>query len=129
MYAAAIILVLALHLGFILWVVFGALLTRGRPALGWIHIASFVWGLLIEILPWTCPLTFAESWLEQRAGLAPYQGGFLLHYLDALVYPNLPAWLLTVAAGVVVAVNVAVYWRRAKRKESVFTTEGRSHGE
>ncbi len=25
-------------------------------------------GLLIETFPWTCPLTFAETWLEQRAG-------------------------------------------------------------
>ena len=112
MYLAATILVLALHLAFILWVIFGAFFTRGRPVLRRIHIASMVWGLLIEIFPWTCPLTYAENWLEQHAGMAPYQGGFLLHYLDALVYPDVPPLLLTVAAVVVVAVNAAIYWRR-----------------
>jgi hypothetical protein len=86
--------------------------TRGRPVLRWAHIVSLVWGLVIEIFPWTCPLTWAENWLEARAGIAPYQGGFLLHYLDALVYPDVPPALLTVAAGVVVAVNAAIYWRR-----------------
>ena len=112
MYLAAAIVVLAVHLAFILWVIFGALFTRGRPLLRWLHIVSFVWGLVIEIFPWTCPLTFAENWLEARAGMAPYEGGFLLHYLDALVYPSVPPLLLTIAAAVVVAANAAIYWRR-----------------
>ncbi len=114
MYHAAAILVLALHLAFILWVIFGAIFTRARPVLRKIHIISLVWGLVIEIFPWTCPLTYAENWLEARAGIEPYTGGFLLHYLDALVYPDVPPLLLTVAAAVVVAVNVAIYWRRRR---------------
>ena len=112
MYLAAAIVVLAVHLAFILWVIFGALFTRGRPLLRWLHIVSFVWGLVIEIFPWTCPLTFAENWLEARAGMAPYEGGFLLHYLDALVYPNVPPLLLTVTATVVVVANIAIHGRR-----------------
>lgn len=112
MYHAAAIIVLGIHLAFILWVIFGALFTRRRPVLRWLHIAALGWGLLIEIAGWTCPLTFAENWLELRAGKTPYTGGFMLHYLDALVYPNVPPWLLTAAAVVVIAANVAVYWRR-----------------
>jgi hypothetical protein len=122
MYVAAATLVLTLHLAFVLWVIFGALLTRGRPVLRWMHITSLVWGLLIEILPWTCPLTFAENWLEQRTSyIAPYKGPFLLHYLDALVYPDIPPLLLTAAAGVVVLINVTVYWRRARRPRGKVT--------
>ncbi len=112
MYLSLAIIVLALHLAFILWVVLGVFFTRGHPVLRRVHIVSLVWGLLIETFPWTCPLTFAETWLEQRAGATPYQGGFLLHYLGALVYPNVPPLLLVVAAAVVVAANIAVYWRR-----------------
>jgi hypothetical protein len=112
MYLALAIIVLTMHLAFILWVVIGVFFTRGRPVLRRLHIVSLVWGLLIEIFPWTCPLTFVETWLEQRAGFKPYQGGFLLHYLDALVYPNVPPLLLVVAAAVVVAANIGVYWRR-----------------
>jgi uncharacterized protein DUF2784 len=115
MYRAAAIYVLGLHLAFLFWVVFGALLTRGRPVLSRLHIASLAWGLIIEIAPWTCPLTYAENWLEARAGATPYQGSFLLHYLDSLVYPDVPPWVLTVAAVAVVAINVVVYWRRWRR--------------
>ena len=115
MYFTAAIIVLGLHLAFILWVVFGALFTRRRPLLRRLHLVSLAWGLLIEIFPWTCPLTFAENWLEQRTGITPYKGGFLLHYLDALVYPDVPPQLLVVTAVVVAVTNVAVYWRRWRR--------------
>jgi Protein of Unknown function (DUF2784) len=112
MYLASAIVVLILHVAFIIWVMFGAALTRKRPRLTVLHILSFAWALLIEIFPWSCPLTFVENWLEQRAGMAPYQDGFVLHYLDALVYPNLPPVLLTAAAALVVVVNVIIYGRR-----------------
>jgi len=42
-------------------------------------------GILAELLPWPCPLTLLENWLEGKAGIQPYEGGFLLHYLDKLV--------------------------------------------
>ena len=103
MYSALAVAILGLHLLFILWIVFGATFTRRRPRLRWLHLGSLVWGILIEILPWTCPLTWAENWLEVRAGIAPYQDGFLLHYLDVLVYPNIPPGLLT---GIGVAVCI-----------------------
>src|SRR6059058_6646787 len=74
-YSALASAILGLHLLFILWIVFGAAVTRRRPLLRWLHLGSLVWGILIEILPWTCPLTWAENFLETRAGIAPYQGG------------------------------------------------------
>jgi hypothetical protein len=101
--------VLAVHGLFILWVIFGALLTRSRPWLRWPHVISLIWGIFIEIFPWSCPLTVIENALESRAGIEPYQGGFLLHYLDALVYPNLSAWLLTVIAVAVCGLNLFFY--------------------
>ena len=111
---------MALHALFILWVIFGAILTRCRPLLRWLHIASLVWGISIEVLPyWSCPLTLAENWLQLRAGVTPYQGGFLLHYLDMFVYPNVPPVLLTVAAVVVGIVNIGIYGQRFRRRGSL----------
>jgi hypothetical protein len=97
---------------FILWIVFGALLTRSRPILRSLHIVSLVWGILTELLPWPCPLTVLENWLEAKAGVQPYQGGFLLHYLDKVVYPDISASALTVAGVLVCVLNLAVYGRR-----------------
>ena len=68
--------VLFLHLAFILLVIFGAILTRNRPLLGWLHIASLFYGILIEIFDWTCSLTPMENWLRVRAGVPAYQDGF-----------------------------------------------------
>jgi hypothetical protein len=106
-YALAIF-VFFLHALFILWVVFGALLTPSRPILRWLHIASLVWGILTELVPWPCPLTVLENWLESKAGVEPYQGGFLLHYLDKLVYPDISATVLIVAGVIICTLNLAV---------------------
>lgn len=76
-----------------------------------LHIASLIWGVLTEILPWPCPLTLLENWLEQRAGAAAYQGGFLMHYLDNVVYPDVPARILTIPGIIVCVLNLALYAR------------------
>jgi hypothetical protein len=111
-YSALATAVLFLHGLFIFGVIFGALLVCSRPILRWLHIASLVWGILTELLPWPCPLTLLENWLEARAGVEPYEGGFLLHYLDRLVYPDVSPTVLTVAGVLVCALNLALYVRQ-----------------
>jgi len=116
MHSALADVILGLHLLFILWIVFSASVTRCRPVLQRLHRGSLVWGILIEILPWTCPVTWAENWLEARAGVAPYQGGFILHYLDALVYPNIPPSLLTGCGIGICVINLSIYAVRFQRR-------------
>ena len=111
-YSGLAVCVLFLHALFIVWVVLGAFVTRSRPVLRWLHIASLVWGILTELLPWPCPLTLLEDWLEGKAGIQPYQGGFLLHYLDKLVYPDISVTVLTVVGVLVCALNLALYGRQ-----------------
>jgi len=108
-YSALAVVVLILHALFIVWVVFGALVTRTRPVLRWLHVASLTWGILAELTLWPCPLTLLENWLEAKAGVVPYQGGFLLHYLDRLVYPDISLTLLTAVGVLVCALNLAFY--------------------
>ena len=54
-------------------------------------------------------LTLLENWFEEQAGVQPYQGGFLLHYLDRLVYPNISSSTLTIAGATVCGLNLAFY--------------------
>jgi len=42
----------------------------------------------------------------------PYQNGFLLHYLDKLVYPNISGTALTVGGVLVCAFNLGMYTRQ-----------------
>jgi hypothetical protein len=108
---------LAFHFLWILWVIFGVLLTRRRRLLRALHLASLVYSILIEILPWPpCPLTVLEQWLEDRAGITAYRGPFLVHYLDALVYPHVPVGLLVGCAVAVCVFNLAVYGVRYARR-------------
>jgi hypothetical protein len=57
-------------------------------------------------------LTLLENWLEGNAGLEPAQDGFLLHYLDKLVYPDISSTMLTIAAVIICVLNLAFYGRR-----------------
>ena len=117
MYRAMAVAVLTLHLIWILWVIGGALLVRRWRGLRWLHVISLVYSVLIEALPWPpCPLTVLEGWLEARAGITPYRGSFLVHYLEVIVYPDISvSWLIT-GAVVVCLLNLAVYampvWRK-----------------
>lgn len=117
-------LVLAIHLTWILWVIFGALWTRGRPWLTGFHLASLVWGILVEVGPWPCPMTLLEQNLEARAGLQSWTGSFLVHTLDAIVYPNIPVSVLVGCAMAVCGGNLGVYVMRLVR-----ALRGRSGGE
>jgi len=109
LYPAMASLVLALHLTFILFVVFGAILAYSRPRLRWFHILCLLWGVLVELTPWPCPLTVLENWFEVQAGVRPYQGGFLLHYLDATVYPDVSPAILTIVGVAVCVLNLSLY--------------------
>jgi hypothetical protein len=112
--------ILWVHLLWIVAVIFGALFTRGRPVWSALHIASLIWGILVEVLPWPCPLTLVEQHFEVRAGMQAYQGSFLMHYLDRIIYPNLPWWVIGTVGASVCALNLAIYvwrfraWRRSR---------------
>jgi Protein of Unknown function (DUF2784) len=109
--------VLCVHLLWCGWVLLGWLVTRGRPILRTLHIASLLYAIVIELVPWPpCPLTLAETWLETRAGVEPVGGPFLLRVLDATVYPDLPEWLVVGCAVLVCAGILGVYLRRFLRR-------------
>jgi hypothetical protein len=113
---ALAVAVLVLHLVWILWAIAGALWTRGRPWLTVFHVLSLIWGIIVEVGPWPCPLTLAEQWLEARAGMHAsahtWASGFLVHYLEATIYPDLPAWVVTGFGVAVCAFNLGIYARR-----------------
>jgi hypothetical protein len=111
--------VLSLHAGYIAWVIFGAFFTRGRPRLAVLHVATLVYGMIAEIFGFWCPLTAFETWVEVRGNVQAYRGAFLLHYLDALVYPDIPPNLLVAGAVTVCIMNLWIYARRLRVRQSL----------
>jgi Protein of Unknown function (DUF2784) len=103
-------LVVVAHLAFILFVVAGGLLAfRWRRAL-WIHLPAAVWGVLIEVAGWICPLTPLENRLRLKAGELGYEGSFVEHHLLPIVYPEeLSRNGQLALGGLVLVVNALVY--------------------
>jgi hypothetical protein len=109
--------VLFVHLLWCGWVLLGWTVTRCRPGLRALHIASLLYAIAIELVPWQlCPLTLAEMWLEARAGMEPSREPFLVRVFDAFVYPDLPQWLVVGGAVVVCLAILGVYLRRYLRR-------------
>ncbi|MFY9688455.1 MAG: DUF2784 family protein [Candidatus Acidiferrales bacterium] len=111
--------VLVIHLLWCVWVLLGWTITRGRRVLRTLHIGSLVYAIFIESVPWPpCPLTLAENWLEARAGIDPARDPFLVHILDATIYPNVPVWLVVGAAVLICAAILAIYVRRYRQRNA-----------
>ena len=111
--------VLFLHLLWSVWVLLGWTVTRSRRILRTLHIASLVYAIVIELVPWPpCPLTVAETWLEGRGGIVPARGPFLVRLLVAVVYPDLPEWLVVGGAVLVCLAILGVYVRRYFRRSA-----------
>ncbi len=107
--------IVCIHLAWIAWVIFGWMLTARRRVLAWLHIGSLAYSIFIEVAPVWCPLTLAEIYFERRAGMTSYHQAFILHYADAVIYPNIPPLLLTVVAVVICAAILAIHIVRFRR--------------
>ena len=66
--ALVAVLILMVHLAWLALAIFGAFWTRGRPVCSALHILALLWGIVVEVSPWPCPLTLAEQYFESRAG-------------------------------------------------------------
>lgn len=97
-------LVVVIHLVFLVFVGAGSLLARRRPWLAWLHAPALVWAAVSVTIGVTCPLTSLEKVLRRLAGEGVYQGGFVDHYLEGVVFsesltPSLQVMALLVIAG------------------------------
>jgi hypothetical protein len=112
----------ALHLVFILFVVFGGLLAWRNARWAYLHLPAVAWVAWLELTGAICPLTPLENALRMRAGQAGYEGGFIDHYLVPVIYPAGLTPQIQVGLGIgVVVLNVIVYgwlWRRRRAKEA-----------
>ena len=116
--------VVLLHFSFVLFVVGGGLLLYKWPWLAWLHLPAVIWAALLEFNGWVCPLTPLEQQLRSAAGQAGYSGGFVDHYLLALLYPvGLDGNMQIILGSLVVVINVLVYgvlgWHRKGRRPPV----------
>lgn len=102
--------VLVIHLGFVLFVVVGGLLSLKWRWVPWLHLPAAAWGVALELGGWICPLTPLENYLRERAGGAAYGGDFIARYLIPVIYPEGLTRQAQVVLGLAaLAFNAAIY--------------------
>ena len=109
-------IVVIIHLGFVLFAVFGGFAVyRWRKVLV-PHVAAVVWAVVVEMLGLICPLTPLENRFRRMAGQTGYEMDFVDHYLMPVLYPESITRETQILLGLtVLAINVLVYafiWRR-----------------
>lgn len=107
------------HFAFAAFVVFGGFLAWRWRWVVFVHLPALAWGTWVELSSTMCPLTPLENHWRRLGGEAGYSGGFLAHYLGALLYPvGLTPHIQWLLAVLLVTLNVVAYWgvlRRARR--------------
>lgn len=110
MYGILAGVIIVAHFLFIAFVAAGGLLVLRWPSLAWVHLPAVVWGVVVELTGWICPLTPLENYLRQLAGKSSYSGDFIEQYLIPVIYPaNLTAATQYILGGLVIAVNLVIY--------------------
>ena len=103
-------LVLIFHFGSVLFMVLGGLLVLRWRAVLWPHLAAVLWGVLVQCANWTCPLTPLENRLRGLGGETGYEGGFVEHYVRAVLYPEHLTYSFRFTLGVLlIVINLFVY--------------------
>ena len=102
-----------IHLLWILFLIFGALLGVRNKAIKYIHLSGLLFAILIQILGWYCPLTHLEVWLRSRHNPSiAYAGSFIVHYAERFVYLEIsPRGILLATIGLV-SFNSWLYFRK-----------------
>ena len=80
--------VVTLHLGYLLYAIFGGFLGLLDVRWLWVHLVSSTWSITVTATAVNCPLTKVEKWLIAESGGTVYSGTFIDHYLEGPIYPE-----------------------------------------
>ena len=112
--------VLALHVAIVLFVVGGLLLVVAGNLLSWewvnapwlrlIHLATIAVVAAEAWIGFVCPLTTLEMWLRSQVHGVTYQGSFVEHWLQALLFWQAPPWAFTTVYSLFGLSVLATWW-------------------
>lgn len=112
-------LVVVVHLAFMVFVGVGSLLARRCPRLAWLHAPSLIWAVSSIGIGLPCPLTSLEKLLRRLGGEGVYEGGFVDHYVEAVLYPESLTPLLQVMAFVAIVTGYMGLYRRRRTATAI----------
>ena len=106
LYLFAADIVLFSHLLFVTFVISGLLLIFVGSVFSWSWVRNTVFRILhllsigiVVIQSWfgvVCPLTILENWLREKGGEVVYEGTFISHWMQTLLYYDAPSWVFAI---------------------------------
>ncbi|MCY7353576.1 MAG: DUF2784 domain-containing protein [Lysobacter sp.] len=120
--------ILALHVGIVLFVVFGlfAILIGAWRRWAWtrnfaFRISHLLLMVFIAVQAWLgqlCPLTVWEQALRQHAGQDVYAESFIEHWLSRLIFFQAPWWTFVAAYTLFAALVILCWFLLSPRRKS-----------
>jgi Protein of Unknown function (DUF2784) len=104
--------VVFIHLLWILFLIFGAFWGVRNKAVKVVHILGLISAFIVNLFDIYCPLTLLETWLKSRySPSGAYTGSFIAHYMEKIIYINLPDYAIFLLTAALCAFNAWVYFK------------------
>lgn len=118
--------VVVIHASFMLFVLLGGVAALRWRRLVWFHLPAALWGAIIELGGWICPLTYLENYFRQMGGGSGYGATFIERCLEPLLYPLGLTRHAQILFGLsALFINLAIYFRfwshRCKKTDTGYT--------
>ena len=120
--------VLVLHFGVVLFVLLGLPVIVIGNQLHWAWVNRYAWRIVhlaaiavVALQAWLgkyCGLTVLESSLREKAGQTGYDGSFIQHWVQRLIYYEAPMWVFIVAYTIFLALVAWAWWRYPPRRKA-----------
>lgn len=100
-----------IHFLWILFLIFGVYFGKRCAKVKYLHLLGLVFAAIIQTLDLYCPLTYLEVYLRHKQDPAQsYSGSFIIHYIERIVYVEIPRSVILILTFVVVGINLLFYF-------------------
>ncbi len=109
-------LVVFVHFLWILFLIFGGLIGVRIRVVKIAHIAGLIFAAVIQVAGWYCPLTDLEVWLRSKESSgAAYGGSFIIHYLEKIIYVEVPRSGIILLTILLCLFNAWLYCKKGRK--------------